>query len=118
MRTTTRPSGSTRISPNSDRGRSKRAKGDSAGGDADIAKAKQLNPSLSIAAFSGAATAQTLDQQRSSAPDPDLSISGCTPMFQSLALATVSKAAAVKGSGVIRVELDGLGVVRLSPCSR
>jgi hypothetical protein len=33
---------------------------------------------MHIAGFNGAATAQTLDQQRCSAPDPDLSIRGCT----------------------------------------
>src|SRR5580693_1748094 len=38
---------------------------------------------MHIAGFSGAATAQTADQQRCSAPDPDLSISGCTAMIQS-----------------------------------
>lgn len=31
-----------------------------------------------IAGFGGAVSAQTLDQRRCSAPDPDLSISGCT----------------------------------------
>jgi len=36
-----------------------------------------------IADFSGAATAQTLDQQRCLAPDPDLKISGCTAVIQS-----------------------------------
>jgi tetratricopeptide (TPR) repeat protein len=37
-----------------------------------------------IAGFGGAATAQTLDQQQQCpAPDPDLSISGCTAMIQS-----------------------------------
>ena len=36
-----------------------------------------------IAGFSGAATAQTLDQRRCLAPDPDLSISACTAMIQS-----------------------------------
>src|SRR5580693_6159990 len=38
---------------------------------------------MQIAGFGGAATAQTDDQQRCSAPDPDLSISGCTAMIQS-----------------------------------
>ena len=38
---------------------------------------------MHIAGFSGAATAQTLDQRRCFAPDPDLSISGCTAMIQS-----------------------------------
>jgi tetratricopeptide (TPR) repeat protein len=38
---------------------------------------------LHIAGLSGAATAQTLDQQRCSTPDPDLRISGCTAMIQS-----------------------------------
>jgi hypothetical protein len=37
---------------------------------------------MHIAAFSGAVSAQTLDQQRCSAPDPDLSISGCTAMMR------------------------------------
>jgi tetratricopeptide (TPR) repeat protein len=37
-----------------------------------------------IAGFGGAATAETLDQQQQCpAPDPDLSISGCTAMIQS-----------------------------------
>src|ERR1700730_18054663 len=36
-----------------------------------------------IAGFSGAAAAQTLNQRRCAAPDPDLSISGCTAMIQS-----------------------------------
>jgi hypothetical protein len=38
---------------------------------------------MHIAGFSGAATAETLDQRRCSDPDPDLSISGCTAMIQS-----------------------------------
>jgi TPR repeat len=38
---------------------------------------------MHIAGFSDAATAQTLDQQRCLAPDPDLSISRCTAMIQS-----------------------------------
>ena len=38
---------------------------------------------MNIAGFGGAATAQTPDQQRCAAPDPDLSISGCTAMIQS-----------------------------------
>jgi hypothetical protein len=38
---------------------------------------------MHIAGLSGAATAQTPDQRRCSAPDPDLSISGCTAMIQS-----------------------------------
>jgi lipoprotein NlpI len=38
---------------------------------------------MQIAGFSGAATAQTADQQRCPAPDPDLSISGCMAMIQS-----------------------------------
>jgi lipoprotein NlpI len=38
---------------------------------------------MQIAGFCGAATAQTADQQRCSAPDPDLAISGCTAMIQS-----------------------------------
>ena len=38
---------------------------------------------MHIAGFSGAATAQTLDQQRCSAPYPDVQISGCSAMIQS-----------------------------------
>jgi tetratricopeptide (TPR) repeat protein len=38
---------------------------------------------MHIAGVSGSATAQTLDQQRCSAPDLDLIISGCTAVIQS-----------------------------------
>jgi len=38
---------------------------------------------MQIAGFSGAATAQNVDQQLCLAPDPDLSISRCTAMIQS-----------------------------------
>jgi hypothetical protein len=38
---------------------------------------------MHIAGFSGAATAQTLDQQRCLAPDPAVSIPGCTAIIQS-----------------------------------
>ena len=38
---------------------------------------------MHIAGFSGAATAQNVDQQLCLAPDPDLSISRCTAMIQS-----------------------------------
>ncbi len=38
---------------------------------------------MHIAGFSGSATAQTLDQQRCLAPDPDVAILGCTAMIQS-----------------------------------
>jgi lipoprotein NlpI len=38
---------------------------------------------MHITGFIGAATAQTLDQQQCSAPDPDLSITGCTAMIRS-----------------------------------
>jgi tetratricopeptide (TPR) repeat protein len=38
---------------------------------------------IHIIGLSGAGTAQTRDQQRCSAPDPDLSISACTAMIQS-----------------------------------
>ena len=38
---------------------------------------------MHIAGFSGVAIAQTLDQQRCFARDPDLSISGCTAIIQS-----------------------------------
>jgi tetratricopeptide (TPR) repeat protein len=38
---------------------------------------------MHIAGFSGAVSAQTLDQQGCPAPDPDLSISRCTAMIQS-----------------------------------
>jgi tetratricopeptide (TPR) repeat protein len=37
---------------------------------------------MHIAGFSGAATAQTLDQQRCAGPDPDISIGACTAMIQ------------------------------------
>jgi hypothetical protein len=40
---------------------------------------------MHTAGFGGAATAQTLDQQQQCpAADPDLSISGCTAMIQSV----------------------------------
>jgi tetratricopeptide (TPR) repeat protein len=38
---------------------------------------------MHIAGFSGAATAQTLDQQRCAAPDPDVAILSCTAIIQS-----------------------------------
>ena len=38
---------------------------------------------MHIAGFSGAATAQTPDQQGCSAPDPDVAIPACTAMIQS-----------------------------------
>jgi hypothetical protein len=38
---------------------------------------------MHIVGLIGAGTAQTLDQQRCSAPDPGLSISACTAMIQS-----------------------------------
>jgi len=38
---------------------------------------------IHIAGFSGAATAQTLDQQQCAAPDPDVAIPGCTAIIQS-----------------------------------
>jgi tetratricopeptide (TPR) repeat protein len=60
------------------RGLAKRAKGDSAEGDADIAKARQLNPNLP----SDVQTPNTLDQQRCSADDPDVSIGACTALIQ------------------------------------
>jgi tetratricopeptide (TPR) repeat protein len=38
---------------------------------------------MHIVGFSGAATAQSPDQRRCSAPDPDTSIRGCTAMIRS-----------------------------------
>jgi hypothetical protein len=38
---------------------------------------------MHVAGFGGAVSAQTPDQLRCSAPDPDLSISGCTALIQS-----------------------------------
>ena len=38
---------------------------------------------MCIPGFGGAAAAPTPDQQRCSAPDPDVSIGGCTAMIQS-----------------------------------
>jgi tetratricopeptide (TPR) repeat protein len=78
---------------------------------------------MHIAGLSGPATAQTPDQQACSAPDPDLSISGCTAMIQSghetqqdLAVTFVKRgiAYARKGQGDRAIE-DYDQAIRLDP---
>jgi lipoprotein NlpI len=79
---------------------------------------------MHITGFSrGAATAQTLDQQQCSAPDPDLAISGCTAMIQSghetqqnLAVAFLNRGAAYLDKGQPdRAIQDYDQAIRLNP---
>jgi len=76
-----------------------------------------------IAGFSGAAAAQTPDQQRCSAPEPDLSIEGCTAMIQSgkempenLAIAFYNRGTAYTRTGEYdRAIADFDQAIRLNP---
>src|SRR5580698_3461390 len=74
---------------------------------------------MEIAGFSGAATAQNVDQQQCIASDPDLSISRCTAMIQSghnLAVAFSSRGTAYARKGQYDRAIEDLDqAIRLNP---
>jgi tetratricopeptide (TPR) repeat protein len=74
---------------------------------------------MQIAGFSGAATAQNVDQQQCIASDPDLSISRCTAMIQTghnLAVAFSSRGTAYARKGQYDRAIEDLDqAIRLNP---